>query len=111
VGWAIHLAHSARVNIERGRPWLAEWCLTELRSRLLGLRCAQVGAPTAFGKGRDGLAPEVRGRFEQMLVRSLHGDELRRVLSLCVGELLRYDGEGRDRVTELTSTLTWLASA
>ena len=110
VGWAVHLAHAARVNVERGRPWLAEWCLTELRGRLLDLRCAQAGSPTTFGKGRDSLAPEVRARFEQTLVRSLERHELERVLTLCVAELRRYDGDGSDLARDLGEALTWFAS-
>jgi hypothetical protein len=110
VGWAIHLAHAARVNVERGKPQQAEWCLTELRGRLFSLHCALAGAPTAFGKGRDRLAPATLARFERMLVRSLDLEELERVLSLCVTELRAYDGPGSELGRDVADALAWVSS-
>ena len=95
-GWAALLVRSARVTIERGQPWLAEWCVTEVRNNAMGLACRRRGLPVRYAKGRDQLPEEVRRRFAAGIVRSLERDELERALAVVVECLLDEAEEVRE---------------
>ena len=87
-GWAVLYARHALIAIERGQWWHAEYSLSGVRDSALTLACLRRGLPTAYGKGFDRLADDVRGRFDDALVRSLEPAELRRALAVVVAGLL-----------------------
>jgi len=87
-GWTVLYARHALVAIERGQWWHAEFCVSGVRDHALRLACLRRGLPTAYGKGFDRLPPDVRGRFDDALVRSLEPAELRRALAVAVTGLL-----------------------
>jgi hypothetical protein len=78
-GWRLVL-HS-RAAIERGKPWHAEYCISELRDHTLALLCLRLGESTAYAKGVDRLPTSVTDPLADALVRSLDGAELRRALA------------------------------
>jgi hypothetical protein len=87
-GLAVLWARHALVAIERGQPWHAEYCVSQIRHEALALACLRRDLPTAHGKGFDRLPQDVRGRFDEALVRSLEPAELRRALAVAVAGLL-----------------------
>jgi hypothetical protein len=53
LGWALLFARSARVFIERGHLWHAEYCITNFRQYALSLTCQRRDLPSSFGKGLE----------------------------------------------------------
>jgi hypothetical protein len=92
-GYAVHHAIRARVCIERGRRWQAEYWISSLRDNAMSLACRRVGLSAYYGKGFDDLPEHVRMRFVDALVRSLERNELIRALRCAVEALL---GEGEE---------------
>lgn len=84
LGWLSAL--DARIAIERGRRWAAEYWISSLRDQALALACLRLGEPTAYARGIDRLPKEVVAPYEAALVRSLDPGELRRALATA-GEL------------------------
>ncbi len=78
-GLAVHHAVRARIAIERGRVWQAEYWISGLRDQALSLACRLRGIP-AEGRGFDELPGELLDGFSRALVRSLERDELLRAL-------------------------------
>jgi hypothetical protein len=78
LGW--HYLLHARMCIERGKPWQAEWLLSGLREYVLALACLRLGHTTRYAKGADLLPREATAPLEDTLVRSLEETELRRAL-------------------------------
>lgn len=89
LGWALLFARHTRVQIERGRLWEAEYCLTNFRHYALSVACQRRDLPSSFGKGFEALPSEVLASFGQALLRSLEIDELKRALDAGVSALLR----------------------
>jgi len=87
-GYAVHHAVRARVCIERGRYWHAEYWVSGVRDYALSLACRRRDLPARFGRGFDELPQEVRDRLAPALVRSLDRDELMRALRHAVEGLL-----------------------
>jgi hypothetical protein len=85
-GW--HLVLHSRAAIERGRPWHAEYCISELRDHILALMCLRLGETTAYAKGVDRLPGHVTEPVTEALVRSLDKPELRRALAVATGCLI-----------------------
>src|SRR4051794_23891308 len=83
VGLAWHHLLHARMCIERGKVWQAEWLISGVRDHVLALACLRLGLATRFAKGADQLPPEAAA-LEGTLVRSLEPAELRRALSAAV---------------------------
>jgi len=81
VGLAWHHVLHARICIERGKPWQAEWLIDGVRDHVLALACVRLGYTARFAKGADQLPREVTGAVEPTLVRSLDEAELRRALT------------------------------
>jgi hypothetical protein len=79
-GW--HLVLHSRAAIARGKPWHAEYCLSELRNHTLALMCLRLGETTASAKGVDRLPPSVTEPLTAALVCSLAEPELRRALAV-----------------------------
>jgi len=86
-GLAAHHAVRARISIERGRVWQAEYWISGLRDQALSLACRLRGLP-ADGRGFDQLPGELLDGFGRALVRSLERDELMRALGEGVAGLL-----------------------
>jgi hypothetical protein len=95
IGQAWHLVTHSRAAIERGKPWFAEYCISELRDHTLALMCLRLGESTAYAKGVDRLPTSVTNPVADALVRSLDEPELRRALAAAtaclIGELASWD--------------------
>ncbi|HEU5278746.1 MAG TPA: hypothetical protein VFU26_07580 [Gaiellaceae bacterium] len=79
LGW--HYVLHARMAIERGKPWHAEWLIAGIREYVLALACLRLGLPTRYAKGADQLPSELTAPLEDTFVRSLDEPELRRALA------------------------------
>lgn len=105
-----HLLH-ARVCIERGKQWQAEYWISAVRDHVLTLACLRLGHPASYAKGADLLPPQLTAPLQATLVRSLEETELRRALTAAAAalavELDRTDpalaGRLRPMLTELTA--------
>jgi hypothetical protein len=86
-GYAILYLLSARISIERGRYWQAEYLISGGRDYLLALACRVHGLKTAYGKGFDQLPSEITKPFVSTLVRSLDRNELLRALRITIDQL------------------------
>jgi hypothetical protein len=91
-GYAVHHLVRARVCIERGRCWQAEYWIGAARDYALALACRRRGLPAVYGRGYDDLPPEVLDRFSAALVTSLQPAELMRALAATVEQLLNESG-------------------
>lgn len=94
-GYAVHHALHARIAIDRGRPWLAEYWISAVRDRGLALACQRRGLDGSYGRDFDRLPAEVLDSFGAAIVRSLVDDELRRALRSAVDALLRESDQVR----------------
>jgi hypothetical protein len=92
-GYGVHHALRARIYLERGRLWHAEYWVSATRDYTLLLACRKRGLPATQGRGFDDLPEDVLGPLEDALPRSLERGELLRALRVAVDVLLR---EGRD---------------
>ena len=93
LGYAVHHVLRARFSIERGRPWLAEYWVSEVRRYALSIACVDHGLPARFGRGFDELPTDVLTRFEGAIARSLERDELLRALRVAVDALFHVADE------------------
>ncbi len=109
-GYAVHHALHARVAIERGRYWQAEYWISAVRDYALNLACRRRGLDGWYGKDFDRLPAEVVGPLNDALVRSLDQGELRRALSSAVTGLLRESAEVGEMAEKVESQLRELAS-
>jgi Nucleotidyltransferase domain len=104
IGLAWHHVLHARVFIERGAPWQAEYWISAIRDETLALASLRLGLPAAYAKGSDQLPAEVTGPVRDALVRSLDVDELVRALHAAtralVGELRETDAALAQRLTD-----------
>lgn len=113
-GLAVHHALRARLCIERGRGWQAEFWISGVRDQAVILACRRRGLPEAHGRGADRLPADVLARLEPALVRSTGKEELLRALRAAVealtGEAVEVAGAValvEPRLRELTAaTLT-----
>ena len=80
LGWLSAL--DARIAIERGKRWAAEYWIGSVRDQAFALACLRLGEPTAYARGIDRLPRDVVAPFEEALVRSLDSGELRRALAM-----------------------------
>jgi hypothetical protein len=94
-GLAVHHAVRARVNIERGRSWQAEYWLSSLRDEALTLACRRRGLNGVHGRGVDELPAEVLTSFQAALARSIDEAELGRALAAAIDCLLRESDDTR----------------
>lgn len=86
VGYAVHHAVRARVSIERGRAWQAEYWISGLRDEVVTLASRRAGVQDWHARGAH-LLPD-QERFAAALVRSLDVVELNRALAAAIGLLL-----------------------
>jgi hypothetical protein len=87
VGLAWHHVLHARMCIERGKPWQAEYWISGVRDQVLALACQRLGHTTAFAKGADRLPRELTAPLAAALVRSLDQGELWRALAAAAAAL------------------------
>ena len=92
-GYGVHHALRARICVERGRMWHAEYWVSATRDYALLLACRKRGLPAAQGRGFDDLPADVLAGFEDSLPRSVDPGELLRALRVVVGGLLREGGD------------------
>jgi len=93
LGYAVHHALRARFSIERGKLWLAEYWVRQVRDYALALACQRRGLPTSYGRGFDELPSEVLAGFVGALPRSLDHDELLRALRVAMDGLIQEAGQ------------------
>jgi hypothetical protein len=110
-GYAVHHALRARVCIERGRYWHAEYWISGVRDYALSLACLRRGLPARFGRGFDDLPLEVRDRFKGALATSLEPDELLRALGCTIEGLLREGDQVPDLLAKVEPQLRELVAA
>ena len=108
-GLAAHHAVRARISIERGRVWQAEYWISGVRDQALSLACRLRGL-AAEGRGFDDLPPELLRRFNPAIVRSLDHDELLRALGAAVDGLLEVAGDDDPRAAAIAAQLRVLAT-
>jgi hypothetical protein len=95
-GYAVHHALRARLCLERGRVWQAEYWLSGVRDNALTLACLRRELPAQQGRGFDALPAEVRDALRDALVRSLEREELLRALRVAIAGLLREAAQVRE---------------
>lgn len=88
LGLAWHHVLHARISIERGKPWQAEYWISALRDHVFELACLRLGLPAAHAKGVDMLPAELTKPYEDALVGSLDPKELWRALGTATALLL-----------------------
>lgn len=89
-GLGAHHAVRARICIERGRLWQAEYWISGVRDEAISLACAKRDLEVEYARGADQLPPEVLAPFEASLVKSLARDELLRALRVAIEALLAH---------------------
>jgi len=87
-GMGAHHAVRARICIERGRVWQAEYWISGVRDQALALACRLRDLEPGVGRGFDDLPADVLAPFEKALVRSMDRDELMRALICAIDCLL-----------------------
>jgi predicted nucleotidyltransferase len=87
LGWH-HVLH-ARVCIERGKPWQAEYWISAVRDYTLTLASIRLGEEASYARGADRLPDAVTGPLKGALVRSLDEAELRRALGVATACFIR----------------------
>jgi hypothetical protein len=98
-GRAVHHALRARVAIERGRLWQAEYWLSETRHHALALASLGHDLSAWHARSADRLPAELRKRFEETLVGRVDREDLFRALTAVVG-LLREAADGAAALNE-----------
>jgi hypothetical protein len=108
-GMAWHHALHARICIERGRRWQAEYWISAIRDELVALACLRLGYPTAYSKGAHLLPAEVTEPLAATLVRSVDDAELTRALGTAgralAAELARADPDLAARLGPMLAEL------
>ncbi len=95
IGLSWHHVLHARVCIERGKRWQAEYWISEARNHVLALACLRAGESAVHARGIDRLPAAVTDPLADALVSSLDESELRRALAavtMClIAELEQWD--------------------
>jgi hypothetical protein len=100
IGLAWHHVLHARICIERGALWQAEYWVSGLRDNTLALACLRLGQSVAYAKGADYLPPDITRPVQEALVRTLDAGELSRVLGVATRALLSELRETNAKVAE-----------
>jgi hypothetical protein len=79
----------ARICIERGKLWQAEYWIHETRDQALALACHSRGLAASYGRGLDELPAAVLESFGAALVGEVSVSALRRALAVATAGLLR----------------------
>lgn len=109
IGLAWHHVRHARIMIERGAPWQAEYWISAIRGETLALACLRLDLPATYAKGSDQLPAEITNPVRDALVHSLDVPELSRALHAAtqalIGELRETDAAVAARLTQPLLTL------
>jgi hypothetical protein len=105
LGYAVHHALRARICIERGRFWQAEYWISSVRDIALSLACLRLSLPTSHGRGFDDLPNEVRDLFGNSLVTSFEREALFRALGNVISGLLRQTDEVQELAAKVRPQL------
>ncbi len=111
-GLVWHHALHARICIERGRWWQAEYWISAIRDHVITLACLRLGHPAYYAKGAHLLPDDLTAPLQATLIRSPREPELRRALAATItvvtSELQRSDpalaARLRPMITELAGT-------
>ena len=109
-GYAVHHALRARICIERGRYWQAEYWISAARDYALNLACRRQALPAHHGRGFDDLPQKVQNDFRDSFVTSLDPAELRRALDCVVKGLLTDTVEVQDLASKVEPQLQHLSA-
>ena len=104
----VHHAVRARICVERGRSWQAEYWISGVRDQALALACRRLGYDINHGRGFDQLPKQTLELAESALVRSLDRDELERALDAAIASLLHETEEVRELAERLEPRLRTL---
>jgi len=111
IGLAWHHVLHARICIERGKLWQAEYWISAVRDHTLILGCLRLGHPADYAKGADELPHKTTAPLQAALVRDLSVEELSRALRVAVTGLLRELHEtDRELADQLREPLRELAA-
>jgi hypothetical protein len=109
-GYAVHHTLHARVAIQRGRYWQAEYWISAVRDHALALACRRRGFDGWYGRDFDRLPADVLVPVNDALVRSPDPDELDFALGSAVAALLREAAEVGEMADKVEGQLRELAS-
>ena len=104
-GLGAHHAVRARICVERGRLWQAEYWISECRDLALSLACRRRGLEAVEARGYEQLPAEVLNRSEDALVRSVDREELLRALESAIDGLLAEADEVRELASKVEAQL------
>lgn len=109
-GLAVHHLVRARICIERGRLWQAEYWISAARDQALSLACNHRGLKTSYAGGFDDLPAEILEPFTETLVDSLERGQLLQTLGRTADGLLRNSQDVRELAARLEVQLRELSS-
>lgn len=95
-GLGAHHAVRARICIERGRVWQAEYWISGVRDQAMALACRLRGLESGNGRGFDDLPADILDRLGNALVLSLERKDLMRALNAAVDSLLGAAPDGKN---------------
>ncbi len=104
-GLAVHHLVRARICIERGRLWQAEYWISAARDQALSLACRHRGLQTSYGRGFDDLPAAILEPFTEALVGSLDRGQLLQALGRTVDGLLHNSQDVRELALRLEAQL------
>jgi hypothetical protein len=110
LGLGAHHVVRARICIERGRFWQAEYWISAARDEALTLACLRLGLEASYGRGFDQLSATTLAPASAALVRTLEREELLRALRQAIELLLQEAEEVPEMVTGLEARLRELTS-
>lgn len=107
-GMAVHHLVRARLSIERGRLWQAEYWINAGRDETFTLMCLERGLRLREGRGYDDLPKEILEPFKKTFVGSLSRERLLIALDALVNCFLDNAGSQKARAVKLTPQLVSL---
>jgi hypothetical protein len=108
-GLAVHHLVRARICLERGKPWQAEYWISAARDYALTLACHNRGFKTAYGRGIDDLPREILSEFQNTFPNPSNRGELVEALRRTIDVLLDNSQEVRGIASKLEAQLHQLA--
>jgi hypothetical protein len=108
-GLAVHHLVRARICLERGRPWQAEYWISAARDYALTLACHHRGLKTVYGRGFDDLPAGVLSKFSHTFANPSNRSELLAALSRTIDGLLENSQEVQGLASRLETRLHQLA--
>lgn len=104
-GMAVHHLIRARICIERGRLWQAEYWIIEARNQVLSLACLHRGLPISNSRGFDDLPTEILEPLTSPLICELTRDHLMTALARTIDGVLRNSDDVRELALRLEPQL------